>query len=84
MTRETLEVIGKRFNEIRPDYNITFGEENYVNEVFTLTDFLVDAVGRVTMEIQEAYLKSNYAIGYRTHIRHPRLNKAEVRYLLGD
>lgn len=83
LTTKKIENIEKRFNEIRPDYNIHFGLE-IAGEGYELCDFNVDDKGRVTMEINELYLNNQYALRYRYHTRHPKLTAEEIKYLLSE
>lgn len=78
--KEELEFVNKRYNDVKEDIYIGI---DYVNEGLEITGFEVDDNGRTTMEVEENYLNSQFALRTRYHTRHPRLKKNEIEYLLG-
>lgn len=78
--KEELEFINKRYNDVKEDIYIGI---DYVNEGLEITSFEVDDNGRTTMEVEENYLNSQFALRTRYHTRHPRLKQNEINYLLG-
>lgn len=75
-----LELINKRYNDIKED--IIIGTD-YAGEGNEVVDFSIDNNGRVTMNVTEYYLNNQYALRTRWHERHPRFKPAELDYLLG-
>lgn len=73
-------MLNKRYNDVKEDINIGI---DYVNEGLEITSFEVDDKGRTTMEVEENYLNSQFAMRTRYHTRHPRLKANEINYLLG-
>lgn len=76
---EDLAAVEKRFLEIKPDYNLgLYG----CGEGRALYDLTVDEGGRVTLTIEESYLRANYSMGTRWLYRHPKLAKEQIAYIL--
>ena len=75
-----LRFINERYNDIKEDIYIG---TDYVGEGTEVVDFSIDDNGRVTMNVTEFYLNSQYAMRTCWHERHPRFKPAELDYLLG-
>ena len=78
--KEELKILNERYNDVKEDIYIGI---DYVNEGLEIVGFEVDDNGRTTMEVEENYLNSQYALRTRYHTRHPRLKPNEIDYLLG-
>jgi len=78
--KEELKVVNDRYNDVKDDIYIGL---DYVNEGLEIVSFEVDEKGRTTMEVEENYLNSQFALRTRYYTRHPRLNASEICYLLG-
>ena len=79
-TEKQLETINKRYNDVQDDLNVGI---DYCCEGLEITSFEVDDKGRTTVEFEESYLNSQWALRTRYFTRHPRLKPVEIDYLLG-
>ena len=79
-TEKQLKSINKRYNEIQEDLNVGI---DYCGEGLEITDFEVDDKGRTTVNFTKWYLNRQYALRTREFVRHPRLSKDNIKYLLG-
>ena len=79
-TEKQLESINNRYNDVQDNLNVGI---DYCGEGLEITDFEVDNKGRTTVNFTEWYLNSQYALRSKEFVRHPRLNKEEINYLLG-
>ena len=79
-TNKELEIINKRYNDLFDDPCVGL---DYVSEGVEIDDFEVDDNGRVTITFTRWYLNNQYALRSREYIRHPRIKKDDLDYLLG-
>jgi hypothetical protein len=75
-----LESINNRYNDVQDDLNVGI---DYCGEGLEITEFEVDDKGRTTVNFTEWYLNRQYALRTREFVRHPRLKKEYINYLLG-
>ena len=80
-TDKQIETINDRWNDLEKSYSIG---TDYAGEGTEVVDFTVDDNGRVTMDVIEWHLTSQYALRARHGERHPKLTKVELDYLLGN
>lgn len=76
-----LKTINERWNDLEKSYTIGL---DYMGEGTEVSAFTIDDNGRITMDIIEWYLNSQYALRARHSQRHPRLTEIEIDYLLGN
>ena len=80
-TAKQLESINKRYNDVQDNLNVGI---DYCGEGLEITEFEVDDKGRTTVNFTEWYLNNQYALRSREFIRHPRLSKENIKFLLGE
>lgn len=76
-----LKTINERWNDLEKSYTIGL---DYMGEGTEVSAFTIDDNDRITMNIIEWHLNSQYALRARYCQRHPRLKQAEIDYLLGN
>jgi hypothetical protein len=80
-TEKQLKSINNRYNDVQDNLNVGI---DYCGEGLEITEFEVDDKGRTTVSFTEWYLNRQYALRSREFVRHPRLSKEDIKFLLGE